>query len=335
MRSFKLREFVATMVKNAPSKSAAEKARNSSSSFPARVHSRTVGLASSATTRIRAPVPSRPPIFGSPTFPAPTTRHCLPSSFKNIGNKLVTETSCRLHQSASRIGHIAGDRGHDFSRQKLTQLRVAMPNEEPAQVFARFALCQVLAQQTLERIRNLSRGAAISDWARRGLMETERSTHAEVVGIHHAVLNFDFFTLNPDVSDPMLAATVRASSNVQLQMLIEAGQTFFQFFHQPAGETLGFGDGQLAEFRSAARHRAAPEGGTADFQPDCIELFRQSVRVEGGYVHDEQVLHVRGTQFAASKALGEIRRRLHLLRRDSSAQRHCTHIRQAGLLLRM
>src|ERR1700680_121794 len=226
MRSFRLREFVATMVKNAPSKSSAEKARNSSSSFPARAHSRTVGLASRATTRIRAPVSSRPPIFGSPTFPAPTTKHCLPSNFKNIGNKLVTETSSRLHQPASRIGQIAGDRRHDFSRQKLAQLRVAVPNKEPAQVFARFALCQVLSQQALERIRNFRRGAAISDWPRRGLMETERSTHAEVVGVHHAVLNFDFFTLNPDVSDPMLAATVGASGNVQLQMLIETGQAF-------------------------------------------------------------------------------------------------------------
>src|ERR1700687_5820529 len=179
------------MVKNAPSKSSAEKARNSSSIFPARAHSRTVGLAPSAPTRIRAPVSSRPPILGSPTFPAPTTRHCLPSSFKNIGNKLVTETSCRLHQSASRIGHIAGDRGHDFSRQKLTQLSVAVPNEEPAQVFARFALCQVLSQQTLERFRNLRRGAAISDWARRGLMETQCATHAEVVGVLQAIFNFD------------------------------------------------------------------------------------------------------------------------------------------------
>src|SRR5712672_1462100 len=32
----------------------------------------------------------RPPILGSPTFPAPTTRQRLPSSFINIGNKLLT-----------------------------------------------------------------------------------------------------------------------------------------------------------------------------------------------------------------------------------------------------
>src|SRR5580700_11740322 len=40
-----------------------------------------------------APVSISPPIFGSPTFPAPTTRHCLPASFTNMGNRLVRISS--------------------------------------------------------------------------------------------------------------------------------------------------------------------------------------------------------------------------------------------------
>ncbi len=90
-------------------------------------------------------------------------------------------------------------------------------------------------------------------------MQAERSAHAEVVGIDQAVVDFDLLALNADVGDPVLAATVGASGDVQLQVLIESGQTFLQFFHQPARETLGFGDGQFAEFRAAARHGAAPE----------------------------------------------------------------------------
>src|SRR5258708_7816720 len=43
-----------------------------------------------APTRTRAPVSISPPIFGSPTFPAPTTSHGRPVSFMNIGNKLFT-----------------------------------------------------------------------------------------------------------------------------------------------------------------------------------------------------------------------------------------------------
>src|SRR6266849_6813073 len=49
-----------------------------------------------ATTRMRAPVSSSPPIFGSPTLPAPTTRHSLPANFMNIGNKLFTDFLTRL-----------------------------------------------------------------------------------------------------------------------------------------------------------------------------------------------------------------------------------------------
>ena len=150
-----------------------------------------------------------------------------------------------------------------------------------------------------------------------------------------AVVNFDLLALDADVGDPVLAATVGASGDVKFQMLIETGQAFFQFFDQPAREALCLRDGELAEFCAAARHRAAPESRTADLQSDRVEFFRQRFSVERGHIDDQQVLHVGGAQFATGKALGEIRGRLHLLRRDSPAQRHRSHVRETGLLLRM
>ena len=70
-------------------------------------------------------------------------------------------------------------------------------------------------------------------------MLPNRSTETEVVGIYQFAFVLDLLAFDPDVGNPVLSATVRASGDVQLQVLIEAGKTFFEFFNQPAGE--GFG----------------------------------------------------------------------------------------------
>ena len=166
-------------------------------------------------------------------------------------------------------------------------------------------------------------------------MQPQGSTYAEVVSVDEAVLNFDLFAFNADVGNPVLAAAVRASCDVQLQVLIETGQALFEFFDQPAGKTLGLGDRQLAEFRSAARDGAAEEGGTADAQADRVELFRQRIRIDLRHVDDEQVLHVGGSQLAAGEPFGEIGSSMHLLGGDAPAQHGCSHVAISRLVLRM
>src|SRR5216683_598899 len=178
MSSFRLREAVATTARKLPSRSPVEKARSSSSIFPALAHSRTWPLAAIATTWTRAPVSMSPPILGSPTLPAPTTRHCFPASFMNIGNKLVTVSSSQLHYSPSRTHRrqIAGDRFHRFAGQKLPQLRIRVPGKELTQILVGLTRGEILPEQSLDRIRNLSRKAAISHGPRGRLVQTERST---------------------------------------------------------------------------------------------------------------------------------------------------------------
>src|SRR3977135_3593196 len=117
---------------------------------------------------MRAPVSISPPIFGSPTLPAPTTRHCFPASFMNIGNKLVTISSSYLRYSPSctHRRQIAGDRFHRFASQKLPQLRVRVPGKELTQVLVglvRLTCGEILPEQSLDRLWNLSRKAAIPD----------------------------------------------------------------------------------------------------------------------------------------------------------------------------
>src|SRR5712671_3863628 len=154
MRSLRLREAVATTARNLPSRSTDEKARSWSSTFPASAHSRTWPLAAIATTWMRAPVSMSPPILGSPTLPAPTTRHCFPASFINIGNKLVTVSSrcLRYRSSDAYRRQIARYRVHRFARQKLPQLRVRVPGKELTQVLVGLTHGQILPEQSLDRI---------------------------------------------------------------------------------------------------------------------------------------------------------------------------------------
>src|SRR5579863_10723767 len=118
------------------------------------------------------------------------------------------------------------------------------------QILARRVLCKVGAQQTLDRFRNLSCRATITYGPRNALIQTERAAETEVVRVHHAAIDFDLLAFDSNVGDPMLSATVRTTCDVQLQVLIETGQTLFQFFHQPPGKALCLGNRELAEFRS-------------------------------------------------------------------------------------
>src|ERR1035441_5176704 len=161
---------------------------------------------------MRAPVSMSPPIFGSPTFPAPTTRHCFPVSFINIGNRLVTVSSGCLRYSScgTHRRHIAGDCIHRLASQKFPQLRVRVPGKELTQVLACLTRGEILAEQPLDRIRNLSRRTAISHGPRGRLMQTERSTQAKVIGIDEMAVDFHFFAINANVGNPVLSATVRS-----------------------------------------------------------------------------------------------------------------------------
>src|SRR5208337_3504145 len=169
-----------------------------------------------------APVSMSPPIFGSPTLPAPTTRQCFPASFINIGNRLVTVPSGQLHKASrsngTRCRHLAGDRVHSFASQKLPQFRVRVPGKELPQVLTRRTRREIMPQQSLNRIRNLGRKAAISHGSRRRLMQTERSAKAEVIGVDESPIDLHFFAVDADVGNPVLSATVRASRNVQFQV---------------------------------------------------------------------------------------------------------------------
>src|SRR5438067_935110 len=208
-----------------------------------------------------------------------------------------------------------------------------MAGKEAPEVLAGLTLGKIMSEQALDRVWNFCGQAAISGGAGRRLMQAERAAYAEVVGVEQAVVHLDFFALNPEVGDPVLAATIGASRDVQLEVLVESGKALIQLLDQPSRERLRFGDGELAELGAAARDCSSREGRTADLQSDVIQLFCKRLGIERRDVHHQHVLHVGRAEFAAGKTLSQIRGCLHLVRIDSAAQRNRTDITQPGLLL--
>ena len=107
--------------------------------------------------------------------------------------------------------------------------------------------------------RERAAGAAIADRASDCSVLADRAAKAEVEGIRKLAVVLYFFAFDADVGDPMLAATVGATGDVELELLIEGGEALIEFVDEPAGESLGFRDGQLAELRAGAGDCAAPE----------------------------------------------------------------------------
>src|SRR5579863_3739293 len=101
----------------------------------------------------------------------------------------------------------------------------------------------------------------------------------------------------------MLATAVWASCNVQLQVLIEAGQTLFQFLHKPTRKALRFGDRKFAELRTTASDSPARKRRTVHRESDCVQLLREIVGIDSGDVYDQQILHAGCAKFTASKPL--------------------------------
>src|ERR1700757_2897302 len=108
-------------------------------------------------------------------------------------------------------------------------------------------------KQALDGVGNVRGRAAISHRSGYRSDVANASAYAEVIRIHHFSADFDFLALDADIRNPMLAATVRASGDVQFNLFENPRQPFVEFGGEPARETLGFRQCQLAEFRSRAR----------------------------------------------------------------------------------
>src|SRR5215813_901618 len=85
---------------------------------------------------------------------------------------------------------------HQFSGQELAQLGFIVAGKKLTYVFVDKAICQVTTQHALDRIRHVSRSAAIPNRTSDGLIQADRSAQAEVVGVYEAIPNFDLLAFD-------------------------------------------------------------------------------------------------------------------------------------------
>src|SRR5579863_1301381 len=166
-------------------------------------------------------------------------------------------------------------------------------------------------------------------------MLADRSAEAEVVRVGQFAFVLDLLALDADVGNPVLPAAVGAAGYVQAQLLVELGKALFHLFDEPAREAFGLGDGQLAELGAGAGHRAAPEHGTFDVEPDLAEFAGQFAGLAVRDIDEEQILRNRGADSSAAEALGELGGGFELLARQAAAEHGCADVCQARLPLRM
>ena len=143
----------------------------------------------------------------------------------------------------------------------------------------------------------------------------------------------DFFALEADIGNPVLAAGIRAAGNIYFERLIEFGDALFEFFDEPAGEGFCFSDGEFAEFGAGAGDGAAPEGRGFDVEAGCVEFENKGVDIFTWHIDDEEILHVGGAEFARGIFFGEAGGGVHLSGCDASSKNGSADVVEARLLL--
>src|SRR5690242_6410059 len=239
-----------------------------------------------------------------------------------------------LHSAGNRAdGEIALDGSDNVACEHGANFFVALPGQKLAKALLRVAAGLVGRDEALDGVRHFGGWAAVTDGARNRSNFAEAAAHAEVVGVHHFSFVLDFLAFDADIGDPVLAATVGAAGDMQLDLLVEAGEAFVEFGAQPAREALGFGQRELAEFGPGARHRASRESGGSYKQSRPGQFVRNGFGVLFGNVHEDQVLLRSGAEAAIAELVGEIGGFAELRRRYAAAEDGSANVIQAELLL--
>jgi len=174
------------------------------------------------------------------------------------------------------------------------------------EVFAFGADGEIAIEETLDSVGDFSGSDAIAERARGTGIFTDGAAYAEEEGVDQLAVFLDFFAFESDVGDPVLAAGVGATGDVEADLLVEAGEAVFQLVDEPLVEALCFGDGELAELGAGAGDGAAPEGGDVNLEAESVELYDEGCGLTVGHIDDEDVLANGGAELAVAVLVGEV-----------------------------
>ena len=233
----------------------------------------------------------------------------------------------------SGSGEIAEGDGGGAAGEDGAQGFGGLREKETLERVLRGALGVVRAEKAGDGVGNFFGAAAIADGAGNGGELAYGSANAEIIGVNELAIHFDFFAFDTDVGDPVLAATIGAAGDVELDVFAEAGETDVELFGEPAGEGFGFGESEFAEFGAGAGDGAADEGGGFDGKAGGVECGDDGGDVSFGDVDEEKILHGGGADVAAGETFGEIGGEAELRGGDASANDGSADGKEAGLLL--
>jgi hypothetical protein len=161
----------------------------------------------------------------------------------------------------------------------------------------------------------------------------DTAAYAEIVGVDHFAIGFDFLAFDADISDPVLAAGIGAAGDVEAKLILIVGETIFELLGEPAGEGLGFGESELAEFGAGASDGAANEGRRFDRERGVGQFADHRGDVSFGNVDEKKILHRGVADVAIPIQLGEIGGEGELRGSNASADYGSADGEKAGLLL--
>ena len=239
--------------------------------------------------RTLAPARSSPSIFPAAISPPPiTTTFCLPASQTwEINSSVIPPSTpgfCPL--PANRV-----PRPQRFAGQNRTDLFVGLLAQKCAQIFIGPAFfLNMFKIKSFDRVGNIGCRAAVSDRTRDGSNLANASSDAEVVGVDHFSVRFYFLAFDADVSDPMLSATVRAASDVQLYLFGKSGKPVFEFGREPAREPFCFSECEFAKFGTGASDGAACKSRNVHRQSGSAEFAGDGDGVLFANVREQQIL---------------------------------------------
>jgi hypothetical protein len=98
-----------------------------------------------------------------------------------------------------------------------------MSLQEFPEVLARFPKLLELGQEALNSVRHFAGVTTKTNRARKRLKLANSSANAEVVSVSHAAIHLQLLALNANVRNPVLATTVGATGDVELQLIVESG----------------------------------------------------------------------------------------------------------------
>lgn len=120
--------------------------------------------------------------------------------------------------------------GFEASASQLgSECLVVGAGEVGAEIFTGGACFEVAVEEALDGVGAVLCGGTEADLASDAGVLADRTSDAEVEGVDHLAILLDFFAFKSDVCDPALSAGVGAAGDVDADLLVESGETLFEF----------------------------------------------------------------------------------------------------------